>query len=95
MSIFAFAPDPANRSALARFITIHWQVSTIPLPIDSSAIKSFARELELALPAVLTKETAISVLITLAFQRSGVLNDLLRVQVGETESLDIESKRLE
>ena len=71
------------------------QVSTIPLPIDSSAIKSFARELELVLPAVLTKETAISVLITLAFQRSGVLNDLLRVQVGETESLDIESKRLE
>ena len=71
------------------------QVSTIPLSIDSSAIESFARDMGLAIPAVLTKEIAISVLVTLAFQRSGVLIDLLRVQVGESEGLDIESKRLE
>lgn len=70
-------------------------VSTIPLSIDSFAIESFARDMGLAIPAVLTKEIAVSVLVTLAFQRSGVLIDLLRVQVGESEGLDIESKRLE
>ena len=63
------------------------QVSTIPLPVDISSIGSFARDLDIEIPAVLTKEMAISVLLTLAFQRSGVLKDLLRVQVGGKEGV--------
>lgn len=58
------------------------QVSAMPFPIDPSSIQLFAADMKLDVPPVLTKEIAISVLITLAFQRSGVLKDLLRVQVG-------------